>query len=40
MKRIVLAALAAFALNACADLTHALTHDQLPSPEYTYSGGD
>jgi hypothetical protein len=40
MKGIVLAALAVFTLSACASLTHALTHDRLPSPEYSYSGGD
>jgi Prokaryotic membrane lipoprotein lipid attachment site len=39
MKRIVVAALAAFTLSACAALTKALPDNRLPSPEYTYGGG-
>jgi hypothetical protein len=39
MKWIVFVALAAFSLSACAGFTNALTHNRLPSPEYTYSGG-
>ena len=37
MKKIVLAALAALTLSAGVASANVLTHNQLPSPEFTYS---